>query len=163
MVLVLLLRDLDLLLAHLRGEAAFLAVAPRLDARTHGAVEPLDAGTEALGNGEPREAGEEAERACHQHDQDQRPAGEAERGGDELGQQRAEDAAGRVGERSRQGMQPQRLERAAGSEQHRESGERHREGAMVEDLPGLDTPVEPEDAVERADPQRAPREHDHKA
>ncbi len=88
-----LLRHLDLDLALLRRRLAGLAVAPRLDARAHGAGRPLDRGAEPFREAYPRQAGEDAERRGERGDEDQRRAGEAETRGRRPRQERADRAS----------------------------------------------------------------------
>jgi hypothetical protein len=143
-----LLRLLDLLLAHLRGDPALLAVAARLDARAGEREAVLDQRAHGLGEPQPGKPGEDAEGGGDHREQHQRAAGEAEGDGDEVGEHAPQHAARCVGQRRRERMQPQRLERAARRQQAREAGERDRERAPVQDLPGLDAAIEPQDPVE---------------
>ena len=148
-VLELLLRLLDLALAQLGREAAFLPVAAGLDARAHGGVEPLHPGAEPLGKAQPRQPREDAQGGGQQREQHQGAAGESERGAHETGEDHAEHAARRAGQRRRERVQAHRLERAARGQQQREAGEGHGEGAAAHDLPRLHAPIEAQDAVDR--------------
>ena len=134
------LRLLDLLLALGRGDLAFLAVAARLDARAQREPRPIrcrrPTNSERRIHDKPGEQAEATRRSAASSTSVPPVKPSALRG--ERGEHVAEHAAGRVRQRGGKRVQAQRLERAAGGEQHRETGERHRERAAVEQLPGLD-------------------------
>ena len=154
---------LDYCLPLLGGNLACLAVLPALPAIARKTVRPFQPGADHLHHRQPGHAGEKGETDRAQGKQDQRRPGKPERRAEPPRGLHADHPAGTgtLRQRSLERMETQRLDPAAGDQQHCKACECDHERPAVADRTAVQTPITPEDRVNQQHhpPVRGHAEH----